>query len=478
MQTCGRGVDSAKNRFLDCIVIQLKSHGFRWELSPDFAPMLGPVLAVPVRTIKESPVKLVAVHEIEGRKFYVKRYRHHAVPLRPAKYFFRTSQGRSEWALAKKMETLGAPIVRHVGHGERWSWSGLQESIVITEGFAGVPLNEVKGLDWQRVPEFLQRLHALGVLQRDLNPGNVLVRLDPPEFRLVDLHGIVVKPALTAAEREDNLATLAMSLPIPVTAAVARRSEELRRQYAARYARRCLFHNREFAPRKIGRIRWHVRLPFQSAALQKILEAPDGFLRAEAKLFKTSRSTTVGSGDGLVLKRYNFRKIRNLFIDLVRPSRARRAFRKAYHLELAGIATPRPIAAGDLRVCRVLLRCYMVMEEIPGAVELNLWRPEAGRVVGKVARMIAKMHNEGFRHRDLKETNILLDLAGNPYLIDLEGLRYVGTVRPDQVLFDLGRLARGAKSLSQFTRADRETFIRVYCKARGLRPRAFFSTLP
>src|SRR5207244_13219298 len=49
-----------------------------------------------------------------------------------------------------------------------WTLTGLQESILITEGFDGTEPN-----DWPRVVEFVRLLHERGVLQRDLHPGNM-----------------------------------------------------------------------------------------------------------------------------------------------------------------------------------------------------------------------------------------------------------------------------------------------------------------
>ena len=58
-------------------MIRLKKRGVRWELAEDFP--LDAVLADPGKPIKESPVKLVTVHEIDGKTYYVKRYRHAGV---------------------------------------------------------------------------------------------------------------------------------------------------------------------------------------------------------------------------------------------------------------------------------------------------------------------------------------------------------------------------------------------------------------
>jgi len=454
-------------------VIRLKGHGASWELAEGFEPILPKILAAPGLTIKESPTKLVAVHAVNRARFYVKSYRHSAVPFRPLKFYFKSSQGRNEWALAQKLDALAVPIVRHLAYGERWTAGGLQESILITEGFDGAPLDRAQGLDWKPVTEFLRRLHECGVLQRDLHPGNILRNPVTGEMRLVDLHGTIVKSSLTADECVANLAFLRIFLPIPVPVEVERQSARRRKQYFAHRARRCLKHNREFAPKILGDLEWRVRLPFFNPAVENILRDPDAFLVGDARILKPGRSSTVGMAGGLVLKRYNFRvrKPENLFKDLFRQSKARRAFLKSYHLELVGIPSARPIATADVRRSRVLLRSYFLMEEIPGATDLGKWRGGGLFAAHAVAELLAGLHNEGFTHRDLKETNIVVDHNGRAVLLDLDGLEYIKAVPNRRAAADLERLARAARSLPQFSRVDWLNFLRRYCKVRGIRPR-------
>ena len=100
------------------------------------------------------------------------------------------------------------------------------------------------------------------------------------------------------------------------------------------------------------------------------------------------------------------------------------------------------------------------MEEIPGATS-----GDEAAALPRVAGLLAQLHNEGFSHRDLKETNIVLDARGQPYLLDLEGLRFVGELS----------LARAAADVARFAEAlgDRwpkvaDEFLRRYCEQRGI----------
>jgi len=459
-------------------VICLERGGFRWELQAEVEPWLDQLLAETGTVIKESPPKRVSRHEAGGRVFYVKRYRHDAVALRSFKYFLKTSPARREWRLAQECEARGVPVVRHVAHGERWDWRGLRESVLITEGFDGRPLDEARGIAPEAVMEFVARMHERGVRHDDLHPGNILARAEPLEFRLLDLDKARVQASVSAAEREENVAFLGVSFPLPLTGRVAERRAALRRELFRARSRRCLRHNREFAPRRFGGLTWRVRLPLLTLAVERVLTDPDGFLGARAKLLKNGATATVGMGDGLVLKRFNLRKLVNLVKDLFRPSRAYRAARKAYHLELVRVPTPRVVAVAERRTLGFLTRSYQLMEEIPGATTLQRFLRSGGRpgneLIREAAGLIARLHDEGFTHGDLNERNLVLDVNGRLLLIGLDTLQYWGTVSAARAATDLQRLACDMENHAVVTRAHREVFLRDYCRARGLRkaPRA------
>jgi tRNA A-37 threonylcarbamoyl transferase component Bud32 len=451
-------------------VIRLVKNGVRWELQPDIAPLLDEILASPGRVIKESPFGRVAVHRAGGKNFYVKTYRHSASLWRPFKFFFKRSQAHGEWLLAQSLEERKIPVVRHAALGERWSWRGLLESVLITEEFDGKCLDDSSGVAPENVLEFINFLHDHGVLQTDLHPQNILANASG-EIRLVDLHHAKIKTDITAEERALNLAYLHMAFPMPVAPEVAKITAGMRKKIIARRSARSFGHNRHFIPKRFGALRWRTRPPFMTPRAEAIMRDPDGFLATRAKIFKPGRSCTVGAADGVVVKRYNLRKILNLAKDIFRRSKALRSFRKAYHLELVGIPTARSIATADERRFGLQVRSYFLMEEIPGAVDLGKWTGDANTAAHLLAELLAKLHNEGFRHRDLKETNILFDENGKIFLIDLEGLEFVETVTPQLAVADLRRLEKGVKNRSGFSRANWFRFMRHYCKLRGLAPR-------
>lgn len=459
-------------------MIQRENDGVRWELQPDFAPFLDALLKSPGQMVKESPVKQVTVHQVGEKTFYIKRYLHHAVPLRSWKFYFKATQARQEWDLAQQLEARKIPIVRHVALGERRTWSGVQESILVTEGFDGVTLTMAPDVNLPAVLEFVEAMHEHGVLQTDLHPGNMLVSREPFELRLVDLHGTRVVSRISPKERRENLAKLRMFLSIPVSDEITALSHRLRQEFFQERSLRWIRRNRDFGQESHGGLQWRVRLPLLNKAVLMVLRDPDLFLSSRAHIIKPGRSSTVGKADGLVLKRFNFRKVESLIKDLFRPSRASRAFQSAYHLELLKIATARPIAAADRHRWGFLRRSYLLTEEIHGGIDLGAFL-RAGRepeptLIQQAARLIAKLHDEGFSHRDLKESNLIIGSDGRIYVIDLDGLKFLKTVSNHRSATDLERLLRGVNRHPVVTRRHRVLFLLGYCRARKLRtiPRA------
>ena len=453
--------------------MQREHAGVRWEIQPDFAPFLESVLQSPGEIVKQSPVKSVTRHQLGERTFYLKRYLHSAVPFRSWKYYCKRTPAREEWLLAQLLDARQIPIVRHLALGERHTWAGIQESLLLTEGFSGTTLNLNPTVPSEAVLQFVELLHDRGVIQEDMHPGNILVRVKPLELRLVDLDGIRVVDSLSAAERQKNLAVLRMTIALPVPPEVEALSRTLRRAVLQTRSYRCLRRNRDFAPLDAGGLRWQLRLPFleQRPTIQSVLADPDAFL-TRARLLKAGRTATVGAADGLVLKRFNFRKLENLLKDLFRRSRARRAFRAAYHLELAGIPTARSVAIASRRALGFLLRSYLLMEEIAGAVDLGqLLRrgPPDLPLIRQTAGLIGRLHEEGFSHRDLKESNLVRGTNGLLYLIDLDALRFEAEIPEHRAALDLGRLARGMEKYPNVKPSHRLVFLLLYCRARGLR---------
>jgi tRNA A-37 threonylcarbamoyl transferase component Bud32 len=113
------------------------------------------------------------------------------------------------------------------------------------------------------------------------------------------------------------------------------------------------------------------------------------------------------------------------------------------------------------------------MEEIPGATDAPQWGGDERIAARRIGTLVAQLHDEGFSHRDLKETNIVFDANGAPRLIDLEGLRFHREVPNEIAGANLRRLARGAEGCGKLNRGTVMAFLFAYCRARRIYPSAF-----
>jgi tRNA A-37 threonylcarbamoyl transferase component Bud32 len=87
--------------------------------------------------------------------------------------------------------------------------------------------------------------------------------------------------------------------------------------------------------------------------------------------------------------------------------------------------------------------------------------------VSRLASLLARLHEQGFSHRDLKSTNVLLDAELRPYLIDLDGLRQAGRVTAKRSARDLARLWRGVSASPARLGANPWRFLKAYRSHRG-----------
>src|SRR5687767_3016434 len=119
--------------------------------------------------------------------------------------------------------------------------------------------------------------------------------------------------------------------------------------------------SRPWAQFKVGSVTWWINRAFDHPDLRAHLAAPEHLMDPPAQRLtrdSSPRSTELVRAEwqGLVLyiKRYRQRNVAQTLKDILRPSRARRAFQCAFALREQGVNTPLPMAAGEVRVSRWL----------------------------------------------------------------------------------------------------------------------------
>lgn len=151
-----------------------------------------------------------------------------------------------------------------------------------------------------------------------------------------------------------------------------------------------------------------------------------------------------------------------------RVSRARRAVATAAALGRAGIRTPTVRAAFERRRWGALVGSWLVTDRIDGeTVFERLGRDAPGdparlAAAAAVGDLIGHTFGAGYRNRDWKAPNIVLDRASVAWVVDLDGVRHVGRVDPATRRRDLARFARDAWAGAPPTDEERRVFWTAY----------------
>ncbi len=243
------------------------------------------------------------------------------------------------------------------------------------------------------------------------------------------------------------------------------------RRYRAQRDRRVMGNNRYF--RRIGLDRgWrgHVALAskrkmagsqaaeveFSADAWRPLLSRPELLLElgeGQGTVLKDSRSSlvvhrqiTIGPHRvDVFVKRARRKHFWKIIVDCFRPSRPMRAFKLGHALLTQRIATALPLAALERRFGPILLDSILITEAVDcprlhdflntylapqptGGIALSASQQKAlaQAVLWQMGRLLQKLHDNRFAHRDLKASNMLVRWSpGDPpeiVLVDLDGL--------------------------------------------------------
>jgi serine/threonine protein kinase len=243
--------------------------------------------------------------------------------------------------------------------------------------------------------------------------------------------------------------------------------------------RRCLENNRYY--RKVSSMVavGHVVADLGPRAVAALLENPDAvFEQAKGAapppdnepapwtlpitVLKDSPSSTVveldllldGKPRRVVLKRFLVTSWTDPLVALVRRTPALRSYVLGHGLRLRGLPTPRPLGVWHRYRAGLPHEGYLLTEKVPGALHLGDFlarlsafpprerAPILRRVIDRVARLVADLHERRLSHRDLKAANLLM--SGTPWSLAVaERQRREGTVPAgdDRGLTDVGAFA-------------------------------------
>jgi len=201
------------------------------------------------------------------------------------------------------------------------------------------------------------------------------------------------------------------------------------------------------------------------AGPERLLSGPDTKVIKDSPSVKVVRTTLrVGEHDlNVFVKRSRRKRTWKILLDCFRSAKPIRAFRLGHALLTRRIATALPLAALQRRVGPLLLDSILITETVdaPQLYQfLNQWlaggpssdsplsasqRTHLAReVLWQMGRLLQRLHDNSFHHRDLKGQNMLVQWSpgASPQivLVDLDGLRRVRRLTQKQRFHGLMRL--------------------------------------
>jgi tRNA A-37 threonylcarbamoyl transferase component Bud32 len=490
-----------------------------------------------ITRVKHAPHRTVYHVPLPALDLYVKHYR--GGPREWWRCLFRGPRAAREFALSREVARRGVPTLEVLGFGRSDGRFGPADSFLFTRTMPDVrPLLDFLESDLPALPpsrrarvqqqlaravgRLLAAQHRAGVCHDDLHPGNLLLRFaaGEPRLYLIDLDRVRLSGPLGLPASRANLVLLDRWFALRFSRGdrcrafraycESRPDLDLDERHAARdlatrtFASlllqtrnldgRCLGGNRHYVRLRAPGLSGHAVSDLDAGAL---LSDPDAaFARPEAKILKRSASSVVAElPGGRILKRVAARP----GTSLLRTPPALRSYRLGHAFRLRGLPTPRPLAVWHRRRLGLCREGYLLVEKVPEALNLRGFveglasRPDAERnarlwpVLDELGRLVRRLHEWGFSHRDLKAANLLVSPVGwamstrglrsaeaggdHVWLIDLAGVRRLGKVGRSRRVRDLARLHMSFLDHPALTKAERLRFLRSYL-AWGLRGKA------
>jgi serine/threonine protein kinase len=231
--------------------------------------------------------------------------------------------------------------------------------------------------------------------------------------------------------------------------------------------------------------------------IRPLLEDPDlPFRQPDAIVLKNSRTTTVaettmlvrGRMTQVIYKRFNRKKWLDPLLTLFRPSRAWRSWQAGQDLASRGIPTPQNLAFLSLKrtfkddpfFWFLPHETYLITEKLEGAQTLSSYvsqvltalppqerRARIRSLRASLAFLIRSLHDRSLSHRDLKASNILINVEDDSRkdelsLIDLVGVSLQHPLPESRRIQNLARLCLSLSSVPGRTRSDLLQFLRLY----------------
>lgn len=305
----------------------------------------------------------------------------------------------------------------------------------------------------QPVIQLIARMHAAGLGQRDIHPGNFL--LSGNDVMVIDgddIEGNGRQP-LSQQKSFSNIALFfaqfypqfdaivpplvdvygnCRNWPIDpgIYTAIQKKIRRWRVWRQAKYLTKTKRSCTAFVAQKALHRFMACDRTWYSPSMQHLLSDPDAYIKT-GTILKDGNTATVAkvtiASQTLVVKRYNIKNRRHALRRCLRPSRAMISWQNAHRLLFLGIRTPRPIAVIEERWGIFRHRAYFIMAYLPGEtidkiVHAKIDDSQAiGNCLDHLATLVNQLAAAQISHGDFKATNFLVS-SRQLYLLDLDGM--------------------------------------------------------
>jgi tRNA A-37 threonylcarbamoyl transferase component Bud32 len=407
--------------------------------------------------LRDDAVRGVFRLEVAGRPALLKRF-HVGVGARALRERWKARLGAApaqrEWRALGALHAAGlavpAPLARGAApDGDRLVAMEWIEGVALPDALRAPPARRRALL--ASLGELVAGVHRAGWAHGDLHAGNVRVArgvpwlLDWQRSRRTNARGarqrdlaFLEESLVPYTSRADRMrvrrAALGVRRPLGREAraalraageAVARRARERaasRMRDALREGR--IYARAEWAGARGMRLR---ALPTDAAA-SALRQHAEAVAAHDARLLDADARAAISAvalgEQRAVVKETPWRGPLRALADLARGSPARRAWLAAHGLRARGLGAPRPLAYLERRRLGLPVASWLVLEDLRPAMAANLLAARAEEALDALARLLVELHRAGVDHGDLKATNVLLDAALGPALVDLEAVRF------------------------------------------------------
>lgn len=248
-----------------------------------------------------------------------------------------------------------------------------------------------------------------------------------------------------------------------------------------------LSYRRLQAKQQIGEYTFHFRdeatLTAFRPALSTLVSSPEaleGFQRVQARKGRAPHVFRFEiAGKGYVGKWARSYSLLDRTRNLLRASKAQRAWENSQRLDALGIATPRVVGYAEKRIAGLVRRSLLISEQIADARKLHYFLylfcsdPESRQLRRTLMRLVGKtlgrLHKAGVFHSDFRSANLIvqMDTSGpKVYVVDTDPIKTPGKLTEVQRLKDLTTL--NFTFVKGLTTTDRLRAFRAYAGALGL----------